>query len=98
MIATCAVRDDDACLGRRRAAQFQDEAPDTRVPRGEAVVVDQVLPDRNGVPSVDPTLRMTDAGFDLPFAIGIADAARQGDHAVVREHIAIERIHPGRTR
>jgi hypothetical protein len=32
------------------AAQFQDEAADTRVPRGEAVVVDQVLPDRDRVP------------------------------------------------
>ena len=28
----------------------------------------------------------------LPFAIGIADAARQRDDAVVREHVAIERI------
>ena len=37
-------------------------------------------------------LRMADAGFDLPFAIGIADTAREGDHPVVREHIAIERI------
>ena len=40
-------------------------------------------------------LRVADAGFDLPFAIGIADAARQGDDAVVREHIAIERIERG---
>ena len=31
------------------AAQCHDEAPDTRVPRGEAVVVDQVLPDRDRV-------------------------------------------------
>ena len=35
---------------------------------------------------------MADAGFDLALAIGIADAARQGDDAVVREHVAIERI------
>ena len=28
----------------------------------------------------------------LPFAIGIADAARQRDDAVVREHVAVERI------
>jgi len=40
-------------------------------------------------------LRVADAGFDLPFAIGIADAAREGDHAIVREHIAIERIQRG---
>ena len=45
-------RDDDARFGGRRAAQFQDEAPDTRVPRGEAVVVDQVLPDRDRVTPV----------------------------------------------
>ena len=37
-------------------------------------------------------LRVADAGFDFPFASGIAYAARQRDDAVVREHIAIERI------
>ena len=37
-------------------------------------------------------LRVADAGFDFAFAIGIAHAARQGDDAVVREHVAIERI------
>ena len=40
-------------------------------------------------------LRVADAGFDFPFAIGIADAARQRDDAVVREHVAIERIERG---
>ena len=42
-------RDDDARLGGRAAAQRHDEAADARVPRGEAVVVDQVLPDRHRV-------------------------------------------------
>ena len=37
-------------------------------------------------------LRVADARFDLPFAIGIADTARKGDHAVMREHITIEGI------
>ena len=37
-------------------------------------------------------LRVADAGFDFPFAIGIADATRQRDRAVVREHVAIQRI------
>ena len=37
-------------------------------------------------------LRVADAGFDFAFPIGIADATRQRDGAVVREHVAIERI------
>ena len=37
-------------------------------------------------------LRVADAGFDFAFAIGIAHATRQRDDAVVREHVAIERI------
>ena len=40
-------------------------------------------------------LRMTDAGFDFAFAIRISNAARHGDGAVVREHVAIERIERG---
>ena len=40
-------------------------------------------------------LRVTDARFDFPLAIGIADATRQRDHAVMREHVAIERIERG---
>jgi hypothetical protein len=35
---------------------------------------------------------VADAGFDFAFAIGIADAARQGDDAVVGQDVAIERI------
>ena len=41
--------DDDARLGRDAAAQLDDEAPDARIPRGEAVIVDEVLPDRHRV-------------------------------------------------
>ena len=37
-------------------------------------------------------LGVADAGFDLAFPIGIADAARQGDDAVVGEHVAVEGI------
>ena len=33
------------------AAQLPDESSDTRVPRGEAVIVDEVLPDGHGVPA-----------------------------------------------
>ena len=35
---------------------------------------------------------MADTGFDLALSIGISDAARQRDCAVVRQHIAVERI------
>ena len=41
--------DHDARFGRRRAAELRDEAPDAGVPRGEAVIVDEVLPDRHRV-------------------------------------------------
>ena len=37
-------------------------------------------------------LGVADAGFDFALAIGIADATRQRDDAVMREHVAIERI------
>ena len=37
-------------------------------------------------------LGVADAGLDLALSIGIADAARQRDGAVVRQHIAIQRI------
>ena len=37
-------------------------------------------------------LGVADAGLDLALAIGIADAARQGDRAVVREDVAVQRI------
>ena len=37
-------------------------------------------------------LRVADAGFDFALAIGIADAARQGDDAVMGEDVAVERI------
>ena len=40
-------------------------------------------------------LCVPNAGFDFAFAIGIADTAREPDDAVVREHIAIERIQCG---
>jgi hypothetical protein len=35
---------------------------------------------------------VADAGFDFSLAIGIADPARQGDDAVMREDVAIQRI------
>ena len=40
-------------------------------------------------------LRMADPGFDFTFAIRISDAAGHGHHAVVGQHIAIERIERG---
>ena len=40
-------------------------------------------------------LGVADGGFDLALAIGVADAARQGDDAVVGQHVAVERIECG---
>jgi hypothetical protein len=42
-------RDHDARLRRRRPAERHDKAAHARIPRGEAVIVDEVLPDRHGV-------------------------------------------------
>jgi hypothetical protein len=38
---------------------------------------------------------VADAGFDLALAVGIADAARQRDDAIVREDVAVQRIERG---
>ena len=40
-------------------------------------------------------LGVTDAGFDFALAIGILNATRHGNRAVVREHVAVERIESG---
>ena len=40
-------------------------------------------------------LYVTDPGFDLPFAIRIADPTRQRDRAVLGEDVAVERIEAG---
>ena len=40
-------------------------------------------------------LRMTDAGFNLTFAIRVAHPAGHGDHAVVGQQITVERIERG---
>ena len=41
------------------------------------------------------SLRVADARFHFPFAIGILGPARQRYHAVVREHIAEQRVDRG---
>jgi hypothetical protein len=38
---------------------------------------------------------VADARFDLPLAIGMADAARERDDAVVREHVAVSGVSVG---
>ena len=40
-------------------------------------------------------LGVADGGFDLALPVGVSDAARQGDDAVVGEHVAVERIELG---
>jgi hypothetical protein len=42
-------RDHDARLRRRRPAERPEKAAHARIPRGEAVIVDEVLPDGHGV-------------------------------------------------
>ena len=66
-------RDDDAGLDGRAPAQLDDEAPDTRVARREAVVVDQVLPDGHRVAA--PADRL---GDHLPIRLARARARRAG--------------------
>jgi len=54
-------------FARRLTAQLPDEAPDARIAGGEAVVVDEVLPDRHRRPP------LAHEGFD-PLAVGLAGA------------------------
>ena len=60
-------RNDDARLGRGRAAEFRHESSHAGVPGREPMVIDQVLPDRHRIPPAGP------CGFDQ-LAIGLADA------------------------
>ena len=48
--------------------------------------------DRLEAKPAERLLRVRDARLDLSLAVRIADPTRQCDRAVVREHIAIERI------
>ena len=50
-------RDDDPCLDGCAAAQGHDEAADTRVARGKAVIIDEVLPNGDGVAATRERLR-----------------------------------------
>ncbi len=57
--------DHHAGLGRGPAAQLPDEPSDTRIARGEAVIVDEVLPDGHGIPTQAH-------GVDNELAVGLA--------------------------
>ena len=92
-----------AAAGRARAAPRQtSRRPGASWCRGCACRPSALPSDRDTLapPSSDleaqpaqrRLLRVADAGFDFALAIGIADAARQRDDAVVREHVAVERI------
>jgi hypothetical protein len=48
--------DDGLRLGSPLAAESRDEAPDAGVPPREAVIVDEVLPDRHAVAAPDEGL------------------------------------------
>ncbi len=62
--------DDDARLRRRRAAERDHEASHAGVARGEAMVIDEVLPDRHGVA---PAMQ----GFGDQLAVGLAGTRRR---------------------
>ena len=76
--------DDDARLGRRRAAERHDEAADARIPGGEAVVVDEVLPDRHRVAAaperLDDQLSIRLARARTRRATRARDRSRVGGH------------------
>jgi hypothetical protein len=58
-------------------------------------VIEMALPGLHGLeaPARERrALRVPDARFHLPLAVGVGDAARQRGHAVVGEHITVERI------
>ena len=80
-------RNDDARVNGRMAAQLHDEATDTRVPRGKAVIIDQVLPDGDGV--APPRQRL---GDDLPIRLartGTGRATRRSGRHQVGGHLMV---------
>jgi hypothetical protein len=76
--------DDDAGLGRRRATEREHKAADARIPRDETVVVDQVVPDRHGVPTaahrLGDQLAIRLAGTRTRRAAGAWDGGEVGGH------------------
>jgi len=66
-------RDDHAGLGRRGRAHLLDEAPDAGVAGGEAVVVDEVLPDRDSIAPASDRIRDE-------LAVGLAGAGAECTH------------------
>ena len=60
-----------------------------------AVEVGLRLGERLEAQALERGLRMADGRLDFPLAIGIPDATGQRDDAVVREHVAVERVQGG---
>ena len=82
-------------LGKHRGDLAFRRAVDARVGpvRFPAIEIRLRLLERlEAQPAQRRLLRVPDAGFDFALAIGIADATRQRDDAIVREHVAVERI------
>jgi hypothetical protein len=82
-VARCR-RDHDARLRRRRPAERRNETAHARIPRGEAVIVDEVLPDRHGIAAaaerIDDQLSIRLARARTRRAIRVRDRRRVGGH------------------
>jgi hypothetical protein len=76
--------DHDPCLGRNGPAEHHDKAPHAGIPGGEAVVVDEVLPDGHGVAAMperlDDQLSIRLARARTRGATRVRDRSRVGGH------------------
>lgn len=83
LIARCG-RDDHACFRWLAAVQLEHEAPHAGVAGGEAVIADEILPDRDRVAAAPQRLRdhlavrLTGAGTRRPPRLGHRRRSRRG--------------------
>ncbi len=75
--------DDHAGVDRRAPAEVSDEATDAGVARREAVVIDQVLPDRHGIPAAAERV-------DNQLAVRVAGARRSSWRRPRRRGVGVD--------